>query len=267
MDFLSFASACGLIISHVDYGRWVRVKTENHAHKKNGAYFHGGDYALVQDWATMVKPDVWRSDKAGPDIEIRIKKDAEKYLRDRQRLAQNAAATAKDLIGNAELAPHPYLERKGFKELKALVTDSLLIVPMFHNGNICGLQKIAEDGDKKFIFGQRCSNAYFRIGSGKKEFLVEGYASGLSLQAVLSSMKVQYSIFVCFSAGNAAKMAISHPGAFWIADNDKSGAGQDAAEASGLKWWMPEPEGFDINDLHIARGLFACRELLRKSIS
>lgn len=264
MDFNSFANACGLIIRHIEHGRWIRVPTEDHPHKRNGAYFHGGEYAFVQNWATMEKPDVWKSDKNAPDIEARIKRDADKFLNERNRKAGRAAGKAKWILENSELYTHPYLARKGFPKHKAFVNDSLLVIPMYFNGEICGAQTITPEGEKKFIYGQRCSEAYFRIGAGKNEFLVEGYASGLSLQAILAALSIQNSIYVCFSAGNALKLAKTHPNAIWIADNDISKTGENAAVASGLKWWMPEQAGWDINDLHLASGLFKCREILKK---
>ena len=47
-----------------------------------------------------------------------------------------------------------------------------------------------------------------------------------------------------------------------FADHDKSGAGQQAAEQTGLPWCMSHIEGEDANDLHQRAGVLAVRQLL-----
>ena len=53
MNFQEFAAAHGLIVKHVEFGRWVRVATTDKARHKNGSYKHMGDVAFVQNHATM----------------------------------------------------------------------------------------------------------------------------------------------------------------------------------------------------------------------
>jgi putative DNA primase/helicase len=144
------------------------------------------------------------------------------------------------------------------------VYQDALVVPMYIAGCICGCQLI--NGEKKFLYGQRTNDAYFQIGNGKREFIVEGFASGLSLQEILAALKVPATIYITFSAGNALLVAKAHPDAFFCADHDESGVGQRAAEESGCKWWMPEQVGWDVNDLHVAKGLFAASQELRKRL-
>jgi putative DNA primase/helicase len=51
MRFEEFAAAHGLLLRHVEFGKWVRVPTTDHPGKKNGAYRHMGTHAHVQNHA------------------------------------------------------------------------------------------------------------------------------------------------------------------------------------------------------------------------
>ena len=96
------------------------------------------------------------------------------------------------------------------------------------------------------------------MGSGQTRWLVEGFATGLSVRAALRSMYLDDAVIVCFSAGNLAKIS----GTYVVADNDSSGTGQNAAQKTGLPWWMPPSTG-DANDFHQERGLAALSQILR----
>lgn len=274
IDFLQFAQERGLIITHLESNKWARVPTIDHPNKRNGAYFYSGDYAHVQNWAIMETVETWQDKKPRTpfeqkNIEARIASDREKHSKERERKQIRAASKAKWILSQCELDQHAYLDSKNFKDTRGNVwrqpdQDPVLVIPMFYDNSICGCQLIDIHGSKKYLFGQRTNNSYFRIGQGKKVFLVEGYASGLSLQAILTALKIQASIYITFSAGNCSKIAKTHPDAFWVADNDLSQTGQKSAIESGLRWWMPEQLGFDINDLHKESGTFKASQILRK---
>ena len=138
-------------------------------------------------------------------------------------------------------------------------------LPICFPVTIQGCQLIFEDGDKKFLRGQRSEGAYFQIGNGSNLFYVEGYASGLSLQKILQAIKISYRIIVAFSAGNIAYLAERQKG-FIIADHDKSGTGQKMAQESGCDWWMPSTVGHDINDEHMAKSVLKVSQELKKEI-
>lgn len=274
MDFVQFATAHGLIIRHIEHGKWVRVPTDDHHHKRNGAYFYGGDYAHIQNWATMDKVETWFSDKPTTpqdqaDLSKRMDESRKLYAQERSKKQCDAARKAKWILGQCELDKHPYMIKKGFPDLKVNVwrkPEPLMVVPMYCRSEICGIQIIGIDGDKKFLSGQRTNDAYFKIGNGSNVFITEGFASAISLNAILACMKHPSTIYVTFSVGNAKRIAKTHPGAFWIADHDVSGVGQKAASESGCRWWMPEQAGWDVNDLYIAKGLFQSSQLLRKAL-
>ena len=263
MDFVQFAQANGVLIDSIIYGKIVRCPTSDHPAKRNGAFLFNHDFGWCQNWATHSEPIFWkdeskRTEEQQDALERKIAKSREEYARNRARMQQEAARKAQWILGECELTEHKYIQRKGFKEYPVNVWEKddqqLLIVPMYYKNAICGCQIISDDGEKRFLTGQRTSGAHFKIGDEKQIFLVEGFASGLALQAILASIGCQSTIYITFSVGNATKMAKYLPTAYFIADNDENFVGQKAAEASGLRWWCPQEVGHDINDAYLAQG-------------
>jgi len=114
--------------------------------------------------------------------------------------------------------------------------------------------------EKKMMPGMRARNAVFFLGDrGSPEtWIVEGYATGLSLHAALRSVGLKASVVVCFSASNMVAVADQIQGKRYIyADNDLSSTGQKSAEQTGLPWTMSDTVGFDANDDHKKTGLFS----------
>lgn len=273
MTFDQFAMAHGLIIRDLKHGSIMRCATDDHPHKRNGAYLFDGEWGWVQNWSQHSEPVLWRTEKPIDlaAMEKRIAASKEKHRKDRERLQGRATGKAKWILEQCSLEQHAYLDRKGFPEMRANVwkreeEDPLLVVPMRYNGDVCGCQLIDIHGGKRFLFGQRTNDAAFTIGNGKRIFIAEGYASALSLNAILGAAKVMATIYATFSVGNASRVAKRFPEAFWIADHDVSGVGQKAAAESGCKWWMPPETGTDINDWHQAVGLFKASQVLRKQL-
>ncbi len=273
-DFVSFAAERGLIIDDgLVSGKWKRVKTVDHPRSKNGAYYFAGEYGHVQNWAIQETPDTWFDNKprtAFEQKELKIKMDVAKksHSLERQALQRKASEKAKWILSQCELSQHAYLDSKGFRDLLANVwhredCDPLLVIPMYFRGNICGVQLIDIHGNKKFLKGQRTNDATFNFNARGQNYLCEGYATALSLKAVL---KPPYSIHVCFSAGNILRVAKTLPDAIVCADNDASGTGERVARVTGLKWFMPEKVGQDFNDFHQEMGLFKASQWLRKQL-
>lgn len=177
----------------------------------------------------------------------------------RSESARHAARKAGWILNQCKQDQHAYLDKKGFPDAVGMVwqqteENNLLVIPMRVGRDVVGCQLIDREGNKKFLSGQVSSGAEYCIDSGGRDFYVEGYASGLSLREILSALKIRYRIHICFSAANLKNMA--RPGGFVIADNDKSGVGEDAAIATGLPYYLPETEGDDINDEHQRLGVF-----------
>jgi len=271
MTFDDFAAAHGLLIRHVDYGRWCRTATTDKPRNKNGAYKHLGDVAFVQNHATMTEPSVWFPEK---DSEIRIdhaaiarmRAQADKNLQDNRK---SAALKAQAIIKQSRYEQHAYLDWKGFPKESGLVyypdeTTNLLVIPMRVKGSVVGCQLINRDGDKKFLFGQRCAGAEFLIDGNGVDVWCEGYATGLSIKAAMGALKARCRIHICFSAGNMEAMAKAAGKGFVVADNDISGTGERAAKATGLPYFMPPDAGSDFNDHQKVAGLFLSSQALRR---
>jgi len=270
-SFESFAASMGLVsTSYICDGRIHRCRTENNHRSMNGAYLYNGIWGFVQDWSKHVDPVYWKSDKIIDDADFkrRVEESKRKYLQERSKLNSDACKKADEIIGQCSLNLSPYLARKGFPESDVLVFTKndlvYTVVPMRIDKQIVGCQIIDPGGEKRFIYGQKTRDAYHQIGNGKNVFLVEGYASGLSLQSILSALKINYSIIVCFSANNLLLLSKKWSDCFVVADNDKSGTGEKVAKESGKKYYMSPIVGNDINDDHIQLGLFKCMMNFRK---
>lgn len=270
MRFEDFAAAHGLLLRHVEFGKWVRVPTTDHPHKKNGAYKHLGSHAHVQNHATMGEVATWFPEGEN-DIRIdaaAIRRRCEKVARELQEYRQRAAKRAAYMLSQCILERHAYLDGKGFPDERGNVmpTDSgpLLLIPMRVSGRLVGVQTITVNGEKKFLFGQQCSRAEYIIDNKGRDFFCEGYATGLSIRAALSALKMRYRIHVCFSAHNLAKLAGNCEGGVVVADNDLSETGLVAAQHSGRKFFMPPTAGQDFNDMHKSLGVFRISQMLRQ---
>jgi len=271
-DFLSFCQSYGVVLNRLPpVGRWVRVRTEDKPHHRNGAVKWLGDVGFVQNWGTMDEPAVWRGESTR-EVAQRVRRDSLAAEREAQRMAARAAQKAQQMLSESTLDIHPYFIRKGFPEHVVHVwKDGLAVIPMYVSTHIVGCQTISAAGDKKFLYGQRSGGAQFVMGMRGKHVLCEGYATALSAQVVLRNLKVPYALHVCFSAGNMKKIAQGLPGGVVLADNDLSGAGERVAKEIGWPYWMSDTEDEDFNDAHQRRGTFALAmelgKILRRNVA
>jgi putative DNA primase/helicase len=183
-----------------------------------------------------------------------------------------AAAAAQTTVENCELKTHYYLNSKGLPDVLGLVSDATLIVPMrdLVTNDLRGMQTIdwvpeERRWEKKMAHGMRAKGAVLRLGNqrAKETFLVEGYATGLSVEMALRRLRLNASVLICFSDSNLAHVSTLLTGAaFVIADNDASQAGEKAAIKTGLPWGMSSEVGFDANDHHQKFGLAALCKLI-----
>lgn len=264
MQFVDFCRIHGVSIDHLPpVGVWKRYPTEDHPRSRNGAVKWMGDHGFVQNHATMLDVAVWQ-----PESHEVVKVDHEAIARrasEAQRSIhqgrEKAAKLASEIISSSRQGTHPYLEKKGYPEECGLVWKdgdaSRLVIPMRVGRDVVGVQLIGEDGKKKFLPGQRTSDASFVIGDTKRApIFCEGYATALSIRSALMACKMAGCIVVCFSAHNVPKLAARIPGGVVVADNDESGTGERVAMQTGLPWWMPPTVGHDANDCHQSKGLF-----------
>ena len=194
-------------------GKLHRCPTQAKPNKQNGAYIAHLDTPATLWWCN------WESVEQGTftDTEERTFSQAEKEaLRQRQAIVKQqredefarrqAAAAQKaqsELNASIPCSPeHPYLQRKGIPPLGAVrqAPNGTLLIPVQDaSGNVQTLQRIAPDGEKRFLTGGKVHGGHFVI-QGKPEKAVavcEGYATGASIHLACG-----YPVYVAFSANN-----------------------------------------------------------------
>lgn len=269
-DFLEVAHSIGLQIRSLNEDdRIHRCATDLHPRRQNGCYRTDGVRGWMKNWETgetatwHAQREVCSATKPSP-LPSLAQRRAEEAAR-----AERAAKVAEHKIAKATPQTHPYLDRKGFPKALGLVHEGLLLVPARIANRVVSLQEISEDGTKKNLPGGRMSGASFSIGSGPREILCEGYATGLSIKAALRAIHLPARVTCCFSASNVATLAEQRRHAVVLADNDKPvaqfdglGTGAFYARKTGLPWAMPPEIGTDANDYHLSGGLPALQRLL-----
>lgn len=266
MTFIEFAKAHGLEIKRlIPSDKIQRCPTATKPRSDNGAYVWDGQRGWVQDWATGGSVIWFQGDKPWTPEEKKVWIDRRRsQIADKEDTYARAAIQAELALNKARLDGHPYLVAKGFPKELGFVLDDKLLIPMRNHetGKLQGYQSIYESGgkfEKKMLYGMRAKGAVLTLGSSNLEiWLVEGYATGLSVKAALKQMSIPATVVVCFSANNLvdiAKKYQSRRKVFVFADNDESKAGETAAINSCLPWTMADEVGMDANDLHQKKGL------------
>lgn len=99
---------------------------------------------------------------------------------------QAAAEHANRLWRDARRADpgHPYLMAKGCRPHNLRQHGNVLLVPLYHAGELVNLQRIFLDGSKRFLPGGRVKACYAPLGiitAGQPLFMCEGWATGATL--------------------------------------------------------------------------------------
>ena len=284
MTFIDFARIHGVEIDPNRLFASDRIKrcgTVDKPKSDNGAYFWDGRRGWVQNWANG-DTVIWYQDgdtKPWTDEEKRAWAAKKRSAEDSQeRKYQMTAQKADMILRTAVLQKHNYLHLKGFPDLKGMVLDGRLLIPMRNvmTNDLQGYQQIWWDEEerkyhKKMLPGMRAKHAVLWMGTrdAPEIWLVEGYATGWSLHHALRSTGSAASVVVCFSASNLVQVAPMIKGKrFVFADNDPSKkhpytgaevgmAGERAAIQTGLPWTMANEVGWDANDLHTKNSLWA----------
>jgi len=273
MSFIDFARAHGV---EIDYNklypseRIKRTGTVSKPKSDNGAYFWDGQRGWVMDWSGEARV-VWYEDphaKPWTDEEKRAwASKRASAATDQERKYDQAALQADIVLRSAKMDHHGYLEIKGFKETRGLVLDDKLLIPMRNvtTNKLQGYQSIRWDMEerkyeKKMLHGMRAKNAVLFLGDrdSQEVWLVEGFATGLSVRHALRSVGIPAAVVVCFSASNLIQVADQIKGRrFVFVDNDESKTGENSAIKTGLPWTMADTVGYDANDLHLKESLWA----------
>jgi len=283
MRFEEFARLQGLLLEVAYASEKIRrCATADHPRARNGAYFYDGRRGWVMCWDGDGELHWWNdpNDKPWSEAERRAWRQRRSVAQDLERRKhEEAAAKACALLGDCELATHPYLANKGFPDARGFVSAAHeLLVPMraLHGNAVRGVQRIfwtapsVETGaagfwTKKFLYGMAPRDAVLRLGPARpfETWLCEGYATGLSIEAALRRMGLQAAVLVCFSDHNMVRVASQVEGRrFTFADHDPKGAGQRAAARIGAPVAISPLAGEDANDLHQRAGLMALCALM-----
>jgi putative DNA primase/helicase len=282
VTFIDFARDHGVDIDPAKLCAGERIRrcgTTDKPRSANGAYFWDGQRGWVFNWSAEARVQWFSDQDATPWTEA--EKQQWKARRQALRAQEDnrhhiAAMRAAELVRSTKPGPHDYLARKGFPDLDGMVDSAGdLIVPMRHleTNALLGAQVIHWDDPerkwvKKMLPGMKAKGAILRLGdkTASETFLVEGYATGLSVLAALRSVGLRAAVLVCFSANNLEFVAPQVKGrVFVFADNDKSGVGEAAAKNTGKPYCMSPIEGEDANDVHVRAGLMPVVELLMKA--
>lgn len=317
------APAAGVDVIADDKPHYYQIEGDKRGIKKGSYCLRVDDDGFACGWYMSMRDGVsipWHS-KSGRKVSTEereawaARRDAAKAAQVEQQARDHAEAAtqAARMWDQSEPAvSHPYAERKQMRVDGLRVwTDmgtmtDLLLVPVFKAGQMTGLQRITEDGDK--LFTARCdtSGGHVWIGSPEGAAVVavcEGYATGDTVAQAMG-----WPVCVAYNAGNLrAVTEMVRKG--WpdarvviLADNDTMTwdqkhrskkldvlppadapeweewraagylknvgriAAEQAAAAIGGAQVLWVAEGGDWNDLHVSEGLAAVRERLQPPV-
>ena len=296
--FVNATSDEGLVIGKLRTdGTLERCPTKDHPEGENGAYWFNAESRCgwYQNWEKggedgqlwfSTAPDN-RTEGEKLDAKLKANEEIESKAKARAAIAARVAREAPRTFAAAMPTDcHRYLENKGVASHGLRIdTDGVtLLVPVRDiDGNWQTLQRIAEDGSKKFIRGGKMKRGMFTIGDIDHEGVIligEGFATMATLFEITG-----YACICAFNAGNIPLVAeIVHeryPNAriCICCDDDhnpeaegKGNAGLDkgrkAAEAIGAAIAIPvRTEGSDFNDMGMALGFEEVERVINEALS
>lgn len=154
----------------------------------------------------------WSSRKPSDHLEAHLIRQRIEHAR-RQREAEQARRHAAAADYAARLwsdarpasADHPYLIAKHVAAYRLRQLGDVLLVPLYMDGALCNLQRIAADGAKRFLSGGRVKGAYSPIGAlepGLPLYVCEGWATGATIHAQTGA-----AVACAMNAGNLKPVA------------------------------------------------------------
>ncbi|WP_421314945.1 DUF927 domain-containing protein [Aeromonas veronii] len=237
--------------------------------------------------AELIAPLVGLSDSgldhaAREQIHQQQQARAEQEHKQAEQQRRKAARRATSISADIKQGVSPYLERKALSGLAMPLTQRViavgeltyqpgsLVVPLWDEaGELVNVQLINTEGDKRYLPGGQKAGAFHRIDGGELVAVVEGYASGLSVQVATGA-----TVYCAMDAGNLQAVAEiahrQHPEdrILLCGDNDEGTEGnpgktkaEQAAAAVGGLVALPPVAG-DWNDYHQAHGLTKTQEAI-----
>jgi putative DNA primase/helicase len=265
-------------------------------------YINSGDAYVVckfGDWKTgeehLYKPIGKQVSKADTKAIMEQMAESAKRQAAEKESAQKEAASYSEKIWAGALkgtkGTSPYLDRKKIKAPDGILvnSDNVILVPMTDvHGKLWGIQRILPEkdesgSDKKFIYRQRKSGCFFKIGASELQdvteiLLCEGFATGCTLHEVTSVTTI-----VAFDAGNLKAVAkdlhLKFPALIITvcADDDRFNESgnvgvKKATEAADIcngmlkipEFTKDDHKGTDFNDLFCFEGEAVCKAQFSK---
>ena len=165
--------------------------------------------------------------------QARRQREAEQHQR-QQAAAEYAARLWRD--SRRADPDHPYLSAKGCRPYNLRQLGDVLLVPLYHTGELVNLQRIGADGQKRFLSGGRVKGCYSPLGiitAGQPLYLCEGWATGATLHA-----ETGHPVACAMNAGNLLEagrhLQRRHPEAVLIVagDDDRQTEGNPGKAAA-----------------------------------
>lgn len=188
-----------------------------------------------------------------------------KELRARKLLPEFTPEKKATVMGDVTPFPeidtdNEYLKRKRIQQHGAKLDGPDLMIPIVNKaGKRVGTQIIEPDGKKKFNQGLQPNGCFHVVGGPITDFayLCEGFATAAAVHESTSKPAVH-----CLNANNIKNvievMREVKPNAELIIAGDNDAAGRKACEKAfemfGVTHIIPNNEGFDWNDVFVARG-------------
>ena len=185
-------------------------------------------------WSSREPANPLEAEQVRQRIEqARRQREAEQHQRQ-----QAAAEYAARLWRDARRADpgHPYLTAKGCRPYNLRQRGDVLLVPLYHGGELVNLQRIGADGQKRFLSGGRVKGCYSPLGiitAGQPLYLCEGFATGATLHA-----ETGHPVACAMNAGNLLEagrhLQRRHPEAVLIVagDDDRQTEGNPGKTAA-----------------------------------
>ena len=179
---------------------WYVLYLDGIASGAFGSWKAGG----ASTWCSREPVDAREAAQIRERVELaRRQREAEQRQRH-----ERAAAEANHLWRNARRASpdHPYLVAKGVRSYGLRQRGAELLVPLYLDGRLVNLQRIAPDGGKRFLFGGRIKGTYSPLGiiqPGAVLCICEGWATGASLH-----QHGGYAVAAAMNAGNLMPAAV-----------------------------------------------------------
>lgn len=181
------------------------------------------------------------------------------------------------------VATHQYLLERGVNSYGLRSEGDLLLIPMYGaDGELCSIQSINTEGEKRFAKGGRIKGCFYMLGTPNGVLILcEGYSTGASIHQATDE-----AVAICFNSGNlkeaAKELGAKHPNAKIIIAGDDDHLNEqntgrikamEAAKHIGGTTVFPEFVGCDettkytdFNDLHRLCGLDEVKRQMYKSI-